>query len=76
MNKLNTEKRVQILRCLVDGSSIRATSRLTDTAITVLGNFVGNPGDPKYIAHIEPDRFFRSQATSCVGMLATQNQIR
>jgi hypothetical protein len=33
MNKLNTEKRVQILHCLVEGNSIRATSRLTDTAI-------------------------------------------
>jgi hypothetical protein len=33
MNKLSTEKRVEILRCLVDGNSIRATARLTDTAI-------------------------------------------
>src|SRR6266849_1636676 len=33
MNKLNTEKRVQILRCLVEGNSIRATSRLVDVAI-------------------------------------------
>jgi IS1 family transposase len=33
MNKLRTEKRVQILGCLVDGNSIRATARLTDTAI-------------------------------------------
>src|SRR2546422_5773148 len=33
MNKLSTEKRVQILRCLVEGNSIRATSRLVDVAI-------------------------------------------
>lgn len=33
MNKLSTEKRVQILRCLVDGSSIRATARLVDVSI-------------------------------------------
>jgi len=33
MNKLSTEKRAQILRCLVEGNSIRATSRLTDVAI-------------------------------------------
>lgn len=33
MNKLNTEKRVQILRCLVEGNSIRATSRMVDAAI-------------------------------------------
>ena len=33
MNKLSTEKRAQVLRCLVEGNSIRATSRLTDVAI-------------------------------------------
>ena len=29
MNKLSTEKRAQIIRCLVDGNSIRATTRIT-----------------------------------------------
>lgn len=33
MNKLSTEKRAQVLRCLVEGNSIRSTSRLTDVAI-------------------------------------------
>jgi IS1 family transposase len=33
MNKLSTEKRAQILHCLCEGNSIRATSRLTDVAI-------------------------------------------
>jgi IS1 family transposase len=33
MNRLNTEKRAQILRCLVDGNSIRATARLVDVSI-------------------------------------------
>lgn len=33
MNKLSTEKRMQILHCLVEGNSIRATARLTDTAV-------------------------------------------
>jgi len=33
MNKLSTEKRAKILHCLVEGNSIRATSRLTDVAI-------------------------------------------
>jgi hypothetical protein len=35
MNQLTTEKRAQVLRCLVEGNSIRATSRLTDVAISV-----------------------------------------
>lgn len=29
MNRLNTERRAQIVRCLVDGNSIRATCRIT-----------------------------------------------
>jgi hypothetical protein len=33
MNKLSIEKRAQVLRCLVEGNSIRAASRLTDVAI-------------------------------------------
>lgn len=32
MNKLTTEKRAQIVRCLVDGNSIRATVRITGAA--------------------------------------------
>src|SRR5438874_12114541 len=29
MNKLNTKDRAQVIRCLVDGNSIRATERIT-----------------------------------------------
>lgn len=32
MNRLSTERRAQILRCLVEGNSIRSTSRITGTA--------------------------------------------
>jgi len=32
MNRLSTEKRVQILRCLVEGNSIRSTVRITGAA--------------------------------------------
>lgn len=32
MNKLDTKTRAMILRCLVEGNSIRATARLTDTS--------------------------------------------
>lgn len=31
MNRLSLEKRSQIIRCLVEGNSIRATARITDT---------------------------------------------
>ena len=32
MNKLSLEKRTQVIRALVEGNSIRATRRITDTA--------------------------------------------
>lgn len=32
MNRLSEEKRAAILRCLTEGSSIRSTARMTDTA--------------------------------------------
>lgn len=32
MNRLSTEKRAQIIGCLVEGSSIRATVRMTGAA--------------------------------------------
>ena len=31
MNRLNLQRRTQIINCLVEGNSIRSTERLTDT---------------------------------------------
>ncbi len=36
MNRLNLQKRAQILGCLVEGNSLRATARMTDTAINTV----------------------------------------
>lgn len=36
MNKLSTDKRAQILRCLCEGVSMRATARLTDCSINTV----------------------------------------
>lgn len=36
MNKLSTDKRIQILHCIVEGNSLRATARLTDSAINTV----------------------------------------
>lgn len=36
MNKLNKEKRVQIIRALVEGNSIRATARMCDVAFNTV----------------------------------------
>jgi len=44
MNKLSTEKRVQILSCLVEGNSIRATARMTGVAFNTVLKFVSEAG--------------------------------
>jgi IS1 family transposase len=36
MNRLNIQKRAQIIGCLVEGNSLRATGRITDTAINAV----------------------------------------
>jgi hypothetical protein len=36
MNKLPIEKRVQIIKCLVEGNSLRSTSRLTDVVFNTV----------------------------------------
>ncbi len=45
MNKLSTEKRVQILSCLVEGNSLRATARMCDVAFNTVLKFVPEIGD-------------------------------
>src|SRR5271154_510668 len=45
MNKSSTEKRVQILRYLVDGNSIRATSCLVDVSINCVVKLLIDAGN-------------------------------
>jgi len=44
MNRLSTERRAQILRCLVEGNSIRATARITKTVKNTVLKFLVNAG--------------------------------
>jgi IS1 family transposase len=44
MNKLQTEKRAQILKCLCEGNSIRATAGLTDSAINTVVKLLVDAG--------------------------------
>lgn len=44
MNKLDTEKRVQILACLVEGNSLRATSRLVGVSINTVTKLLMDAG--------------------------------
>jgi len=45
MNKLSAEKRAQILGCLVEGNSIRATARICDVAFNPVLKFVPELGE-------------------------------
>jgi IS1 family transposase len=44
MNKLSTENRAKILHRIVEGNSLRATARLTDTAINTVVNLMIDAG--------------------------------
>lgn len=44
MNKLKTDKRAQILNCLVEGNSLRATARLTGAAINTVVKMLCDAG--------------------------------
>jgi IS1 family transposase len=57
MNKLSTEKRAQILHCIVEGNSLRATARLTDTAINTVVNLMIDAGKA---CSIYQDKVFRN----------------
>ena len=56
MNKTNPEKRVQILRCLVDGNSIRATARICDVAINTVVKLLCDVG--KASSHYQDKIFY------------------
>jgi len=45
MNKLQTDKRAQILNCLCEGNSLRATSRLTDVSINTVVKMLIDAGN-------------------------------
>ena len=45
MNKLSTAKRVQILSCLVEGNSLRATARMCDVAFNTVLKFIPEIGE-------------------------------
>jgi len=44
MNKLSTEKRVQVIRCLVEGNSIRSTVRITGIAKNTVVKLLADVG--------------------------------
>lgn len=45
MNRLTQDQRIALVRCLVEGSSLRATSRMTGVALNTVMKFVLEMGD-------------------------------
>ena len=51
MNKLPIEKKVQVVQCLVEGMSIRATSRITDVSKPTILKLLGEVGRACWTFH-------------------------
>src|SRR5437868_5352667 len=61
MNKLNTEKRAQILALLCEGSSMRAVSRLVDVSINTVSKLLVDAGQACATFHDQNVRGVRAQ---------------
>lgn len=65
MNKLPAFTRVQILRCLVDGMSIRATARITDTSKNTVTKLLVEAGEACSRFHDEHVRGVKASRIQC-----------
>ncbi len=65
MNKLTTEKRTQILTMLVEGDSLRATSRMADVSINTVTKLLVDAGKACQTFHNETVMNVRSQRIQC-----------
>ena len=65
MNKLDTKTRAMILRCLVEGNSIRATCRLTDTSKNTVTKLLEDAGRACLAYHDEHVRGVAATRIQC-----------
>jgi IS1 family transposase len=65
MNKLSTEKRVQILSMLCEGSSMRAISRITGVSINTITKLLEDAGESCSVYHDEHVRNVKAQRIQC-----------
>jgi IS1 family transposase len=65
MNKLPLEKRVQILNLLVEGSSMRAISRVCDVSINTVTKLLESAGEACIAFHDEKVRNVKSKRIEC-----------
>lgn len=65
MNKLPLEKRVQILSMLVEGSSMRAVSRVADVSINTVTKLLEDAGEACIALHDEKARNVKARRIQC-----------
>ena len=65
MNKLSTDKRVQILNMLVEGMSMRATSRVADVSINTVTKLMIEAGEACAAYHDEAVRDVEARRVQC-----------
>jgi IS1 family transposase len=65
VNKLSTEKRVQIVKALIEGTSIRATCRMTGAAKRTVTNLLSDLGTACAAYHDKHVTGLRSQRIQC-----------
>src|SRR3972149_3339750 len=65
MNKLSLENRAQIVGLLVEGNSLRATSRLADCSINTVTKLLGDMGNACQKYHDEHVRNIQSKRVQC-----------
>src|SRR5271165_3688719 len=65
MNKLPAAKRAQVLSMLVEGSSMRSTSRVSDVSINTVAKLLAEAGEACEAFHDETVRGVRSKRVQC-----------
>src|ERR1700674_5518168 len=65
MNRLSTEKRVQILSMLCEGSSMRSISRVCDVSINTVAKMLVDAGTACAAFHDEKVRCVTSKRVQC-----------
>ncbi len=65
MNKISTAKRVQILNMLVEGMSMRATSRIADVSINTVTKLMVEAGEACAAYHDETVRDVQARKVQC-----------
>ena len=65
MNRLTVEKRTQILNLLVEGSSMRAASRIADVSVNTVTKTLVDAGTASLASQDETIRRIKSKRVQC-----------